>query len=140
MDSVIGTSMVEADIERIMAWPFANFCTDGSLVDRHPRGGGSFPKILGRYVRERGCMTLPEAVRKLSGLAASNVGIRDRGTIAPSKYADLVLFDPATVIDRATLEDPGARSVGIQTVWVNGTVVYRGGESTGGFPGRVIRR
>ncbi len=140
VDRVIGTSMVEADIERIMAWPFTNFCTDGSLVDRHPRGGGSFPRILGRYVRERGVVTLPEAVRKLSGLAAANLGIRERGTIAPGSFADLVLFDPETVMDRASLEDPGARSVGIRVVWVNGEVVYRDGVATGKYAGRVIRR
>ena len=132
--------MKEADIERMMAWPYANFCTDGSLVGRHPRGSGSFPKILGWYVRERGILTLPEAVRKLSGLAASNMGFRDRGTIAPGKHADLVLFDPKTVIDRATLEEPMAVSEGIHTVWVNGVVVYRERKPTGAFPGRVIRR
>jgi N-acyl-D-amino-acid deacylase len=83
VDGVIGASMKEADVERLMTWPHANFCTDGSLVGRHPRGSGSFPKILGHYVRERGILTLPEAVRKLSGLAASHMGIRDRGRIAP---------------------------------------------------------
>ncbi len=140
VDGVIGTSMQEADIEGIMAWPFANFCTDGSLVGRHPRGSGSFPRILGRYVRERGILTLPEAVRKLSGLAAANMGFTDRGTIAPGKHADLVLFDPETVIDRATLEEPEAVSQGIHTVWVNGAVVFRDGKPAGALPGRVIRR
>lgn len=140
VDGVIGTSMKEADIERIMTWPYVNFCTDGSLVGRHPRGSGSFPRILGHYVRERGILTLPEAVRRMSGLAAANMGFRDRGTIAPGMRADLVLFDPNTVVDRATLEDPGAVSDGIHTVWVNGSVVYREGNPTGSLPGRVIRR
>jgi N-acyl-D-amino-acid deacylase len=140
VDMVIGTSMKEPDIERIVAWPFVNFCTDGSLVDRHPRGRGSFPRLLGRYVRERHLLTLPEAVRKLSGLAAANVGIRERGTIAAGNFADLVLFDPATVIDRASLEDPSALSAGIHTVWVNGRVVFQNGRATGEFPGRVVRR
>jgi N-acyl-D-amino-acid deacylase len=140
VDGVIGTSMTEADVERLMTWPYANFCTDGSLVGRHPRGSGSFPRILGRYVREGGILTLPEAVRKLSGLAASNMGIRDRGRIAPGMQADLVLFDPKIVLDRSTLDDPAAVSEGIRMVWVNGTVVYREGKPTGAFPGRVIRR
>ncbi|MDQ3427005.1 MAG: D-aminoacylase [Gemmatimonadota bacterium] len=140
VDMVIGTSMVEPDLERIMAWPFTNFCTDGSLVDRHPRGIGSYPRVLGRYVRERHVLSLTEAVRKLSGLAAANVGLGDRGTIAPGTYADLVLFDPATVADRADREDPRALSVGIRTVWVNGRVVYQDGRTTGVFPGRVVRR
>jgi N-acyl-D-amino-acid deacylase len=79
-------------------------------------------------------------VRKLSGLAAANVGIRERGTIAAGNFADLVLFDPATVIDRASLEDPSALSAGIHTVWVNGRVVFQNGRATGEFPGRVVRR
>ena len=140
VDRVIGTSMVEGDIERIVAWPYTNFCTDGSLVDRHPRGGGSFPRILGRYVRERGIVTLPDAVRKLSSLAAANVGIEDRGRIAAGMLADLVLFDPKTVVDRATLEDPAAVSEGISMVWVNGVVVYRESRAAGAYPGRVVRR
>jgi N-acyl-D-amino-acid deacylase len=140
VDGVIGTSMKEADVERLMTWPHLNFCTDGSLVGRHPRGSGSFPRILGHYVRERRILTLPEAVRKLSGLAASHLGIRDRGRIAPGLQADLVLFDPKTVTDRATLEDPAAVARGIRAVWVNGTVVFREGSATGALPGRVIRR
>jgi N-acyl-D-amino-acid deacylase len=140
VDGVIGTSMKEADIERLMTWPYVNFCTDGSLLGRHPRGSGSFPKILGQYVRQRKILTLPEAVRKLSGLAATNMGIRDRGRIAQGMQADLVLFDPKSVIDRATLADPAAVSEGIRMVWVNGAVVYREGKATGAFPGRVIRR
>ena len=109
-------------------------------MGRHPRGSGSFPRILGHYVREQGILPLPEAVRKLSGLAAANMGIRDRGTIAPGMRADLVLFDPKTVIDRSTLADPGAVSEGIHTVWVNGSVAYREDKATGAYPGPVIRR
>ncbi len=85
-------------------------------------------------------LSLAEAVRKLSGLAAANVGLRDRGTIAPGKYADLVLFDPATVMDRADREDPQALSPGVRAVWVNGRVVYHAGRATGELPGRAIRR
>jgi N-acyl-D-amino-acid deacylase len=140
VDGVIGTSMKEADVERLMTWPHANFCTDGSLVGRHPRGSGSFPRILGHYVRERGILSLPEAVRKLSGLPASYMGIRDRGRIAPGLQADLVLLDPQTVIDRATLENPAAVAEGIRAVWVKGTVVYREARPTGALPGRGIRR
>jgi N-acyl-D-amino-acid deacylase len=79
-------------------------------------------------------------VRRMTSLAAANVGLGGRGTIAAGMAADLVLFDPATVIDRATIADPRARSVGIRTVWVNGEVVYDGGAATGRFPGRVLRR
>jgi N-acyl-D-amino-acid deacylase len=83
---------------------------------------------------------LEEAVRKMTSLAAHNVGLRDRGEVRPGGFADLVLFDPATVMDRATTRDPQAVSAGIQSVWVNGTVVYQAGKTTGRRPGRALRR
>lgn len=139
-ESVIGTSMSEADVEKLMAWPHATICTDGELDGRHPRGFGTYPRVLGRYVRERKIMTLEDAVRKMSSLAAANVGLRERGTIRPGAFADLVLFDPATVIDRATTQDPQALSVGIGKVWVNGALVFDAGAATGKRSGRVLRR
>jgi len=140
VETVIATSMEEADIERLMRWPHTNLCTDGSLAGSHPRGFGSYPRFLGRYVRERQILDLATAVHKASQLAAAHVGIRDRGVIAPGMMADLVLFDPSRVLDRATPEQPHALSVGIQTVWVNGEIVYENGRTTGRLPGRVIRR
>jgi N-acyl-D-amino-acid deacylase len=139
-ESVIGTSMDDRDVERIMRWPYANVCSDGELAGRHPRGFGTFPRVLARYVRERQVLTLPEAVRKMTSLAAANVGIRDRGVVRAGAYADLVLFDPATVLDRATPTDPRAVSQGIARVWVNGREVWRDGTVTEERPGRVIRR
>jgi N-acyl-D-amino-acid deacylase len=139
-ESVIGTSMQEPDVERLMAWRWMNFCTDGYLEGPHPRGFGSFPRILGRYARGRKVMTLEEAVRKASALAAANMGITDRGLIKPGLRADLVLFDPKTVIDRATPAEPHALSVGIDKVWVNGVLVFADGKATGARPGRVLRR
>jgi len=139
-ESVIGTSMSEPDLERLMAWKHANICTDGELDGRHPRGFGTYPRVLGRYVRERKVLTLEEAIRKMTSLAAANVGLRDRGTIRPGAFADLVLLDPATVIDRATTQEPRALSVGIGKVWVNGGLVYDAGSATGNRPGRVLRR
>jgi len=138
--SVIGTSMVEPDVERIMRWPHTNLSTDGSLSGPHPRGFGAFPRFLGRYVRERKLMPLEEAVRRMTSLAAAHVGLRDRGRIAPGMFADLVLFDPATVIDRATPREPHLTSVGIECVWVNGVDVYCNGKTSGARPGRVLRR
>jgi N-acyl-D-amino-acid deacylase len=140
VENVIGTSMVEGDLERLMAWPETNFCTDGDLEGSHPRGFGSFPRVLGRYVREKPVLGLEEAVRKMTSLAADHVGIRDRGRIAPGAYADLVLFDPATVLDRATTSEPHLLSTGIERVWVNGKVVYSQGSATGLKPGQVLRR
>jgi N-acyl-D-amino-acid deacylase len=140
VESVIGTSMIEGDLERLLAWPHTNVCTDGELDGRHPRGFGAFPRVLGRYVRDRGILSLEAAIHRMTGLAADHLGIRDRGRLVPGAAADLVLLDPATVIDRATTDDPHALSVGIERVWVNGTPVFAEGKATGALPGRVLRR
>ena len=139
-ESVVATGMDERDIATIMRWPYANICSDGALDGAHPRGFGSFPRVLGRYVREQRVLTLQDAVRKMTGLSASNVGITDRGIIRPGQWADLVLFDPKTVGDRATIKAPHAQSVGIRTVWVNGEIVFENRKTTGTFPGRALRR
>jgi N-acyl-D-aspartate/D-glutamate deacylase/CubicO group peptidase (beta-lactamase class C family) len=139
VESVIATSMDEADIERLMNWPHTNLCTDGSLVASHPRGFGSYPRFLGRYVRERQIMDLATAVHKSSGLAATHMGFRDRGAIRPGMKADLVLFDPDGVLDHATPASPEALSIGIERVWVNGEIVFENGQTTGRRPGQVIR-
>lgn len=140
VESVIATSMVEGDLERLLAWPHTNLCTDGELDGRHPRGFGAFPRVLGRYVRERKVLSLEEAVRKMTSLAADHAGLKDRGRLVPGAYADLVLFDPATVIDRATTAEPHALAMGIERVWVNGRTVFSSGAATGLRPGRVLRR
>jgi N-acyl-D-amino-acid deacylase len=140
VESVIGTSMTESDLEALLVWPHTNACTDGELDGRHPRGFGAYPRLLGRYVRERGVLGLEEAIRRMTSLAADHAGIADRGRLAPGAWADLVLLDPATVADRATTEDPHAVAVGIERVWVNGRTVWAGGEPSGLRPGRVLRR
>jgi len=139
-ESVIGTSMIEPDIEKIMRWPYTNFSSDGSSSSLHPRGFGAFPRVLGRYVRERGVLSLPEAIRRMTSLAADNMGFKDRGRLAPGMAADLVLFDPTTVVDRSTTRDPHAAAIGIETVWVNGVAVYQGRQVTGATPGLVLLR
>jgi N-acyl-D-amino-acid deacylase len=138
--TIIATSMVEPDIERILAWPFANVCTDGELDGRHPRGFGSFPRVLGDYVRQRRVVGFAEAIRKTTSLAASNVRIAHRGRIAPGAFADLVLLDTATVIDHVTPADPHAASTGVAKVWVNGTLAFVDGRTTGSRSGRALRR
>ncbi len=140
VESVIATSMVDGDLEKLLLWPHTNLCTDGQLDGSHPRGFGSYPRVLGRYVREKPVLGLEEAVRKMTSLAAAHVGIEQRGRLAPGAFADLVLFDPARVIDRATTTDPHALSVGIERVWVNGRTVFHAGKVTGERPGRVLRR
>ena len=140
IESMIGTSMTETDIEVLMRWPHTNLCTDGELAGAHPRGFGSYTRFLGRYVRERAVISLEDAVHKASGLAADHMGLADRGRITPGMWADLVAFDPDTVIDRATIDDPHATSLGINSVWVNGELVQDIDGPTDARPGRVLRR
>ncbi|MFT5140242.1 MAG: N-acyl-D-amino-acid deacylase [Rhodothermales bacterium] len=139
-DAIIGTSMTEEDILALIAWPHTNICTDGGLDDLHPRAIGTYPKILGRYVREKGALGLEEAIHKMTGLAAHHVGLKSRGLIKTGQAADLVLFDPDTILDRATPIEPKLASVGIMTVWVNGSMVFNDGTVTGNHPGQIIKR
>jgi N-acyl-D-amino-acid deacylase len=138
--SIMGKGMIEKDIDALIAWPHASICSDGSLESLHPRGRGAFTRVLREYVREKKILTLEEAVRKMTGLSAASMGIADRGTIRPGAFADLVLFDPATVADRSTFEDPKSLSVGIERVWVNGVAVWQDGKATGANPGRGVKR
>ena len=139
-ESVLGASIIERDVERILAWPGACVSTDGGLDGGHPRGFGAFPRVLGVYVRERRILALEEAVRKMTSLPAASMGLRDRGRIAAGAVVDLVLFDPATVIDRATPAAPQTPAAGILRVWVNGETVYEHGRASGRRPGRAVRR
>jgi len=140
VETLIAVSMSEADIERLMQWPWTNICTDGELRGAHPRGYGTFSRVLGRYVRDRQILTLEAAIHKMTGLSATTLGLPDRGRIEPGMLADLVLFDPDTVADRATTEYPHDVSRGIETVWVNGSVVWHDSQATDRTPGRVLRR
>jgi N-acyl-D-amino-acid deacylase len=137
---IVAKGMSDADVERLAAWPFANICSDGMSRGLHPRGFGSFAKVLGPYVRDRKLFSLEEAVRKMTSLAASNAGLPRRGRIEPGYVADLVLFDPATVADRADFGHAQAQAVGVHEVWVNGRVVFEDGNATGVHAGRVLRR
>ena len=135
--SVVAQSMMDEDIRAFYAWPWTMVSSDGGIEYRHPRGAGTFPRVLGRFVRERRWLTLEEAIRKMTSLPASRLGLKDRGTIAPGQVADLVLFDPETVIDNATFTEPFRLSSGIERVWVSGELVWDG-EPTGARPGRVL--
>lgn len=139
-EMVIAKSMSEADIATLIAWPQTNISSDGMLNDAHPRGAGSFTRVLRRYVREQKLLTLEQAVHRMSGLAAEHMGIEDRGVIRPGAYADLVLFDPKTVADQATIEQPHALSTGIDRVWVNGQTVWQAGHAMQTYSGRTLRR
>lgn len=140
MESIIGTSMSEEDVRWFVAHPKISFCSDGELHGAHPRGAGTFPRVLGRYVREQKALSLELAVYKMTGLSARNLGLQDRGRIAPGYIADLVLFDPATVIDNSTIENPEAAPTGIAAVMNSGEWVVDAGKPTGKHPGQVLRR
>jgi len=105
----------------------------------HPRGFGTFPRILGRYVRQDSVISLEFAIRKMTSLAAQRVGINDRGLLRPGMYADITVFDPATIIDRATFEQPSQLATGVTYVFVNGVPVIDNGQVTAALPGRALR-
>ena len=139
----------EADLALAMQQPWVAIGSDGSALAvegplragvPHPRNFGTFPRVLGRYVRELKVISLEEAIRKMTSLPASVLGLTDRGTIKDGQWADLVIFDPATVADKATFEDPFQYPVGIDTVLVNGKVVLDEGKHTNARPGKVLRR
>ena len=138
----------EDDLRLAMRQPWVAFGTDGRLAAPdgplsaglpHPRAYGTYPKILGRYVRELGVISLEEAIRKSTSLAAESIGVEDRGTLAAGLYADIVVFDPETIIDHATYEEPHQHSTGVEYVLVNGEVVLDEGEITDARPGMVVR-
>ncbi|HZF16227.1 MAG TPA: D-aminoacylase [Steroidobacteraceae bacterium] len=136
--SVMGTSMRGDDIDALVLWPGANICSDGAMDSRHPRGTGTFTRVLRDYVRERKLLTWEAAIHKMTEEAASHVGITGRGVIRRGLAADLVLIDPVTVSDRSSIADPTALSVGIERVWVNGVVVFAQGSPTGARSGVPI--
>lgn len=134
-------AMDEADVRRILGHPHTMIGSDGLPHDAHPhpRLWGSFARVLGHYVREVGLFPLEEAVRRMTALPAEVLGLADRGVIAPDRAADLVVFDPATIADRASWQAPTRRAAGIDQVFVNGSLVWSAGAPTGARPGRLLR-
>jgi N-acyl-D-amino-acid deacylase len=137
---VIGHTMQESDVRTFYTQPWVMVGSDGGVGGKHPRSAGTFPRVLGRYVREQHWLTLQEAVRKMTSLPASRLKLADRGLIRPGMKADLVLFDADKVIDRSTFRDPGLLPEGIENVFVNGVEVWRNGAVTGERPGRALRK
>jgi N-acyl-D-amino-acid deacylase len=140
--------MSEENVERQIALPWVTFCSDAGapaaegaflLSNPHPRAYGNFARLLGRYVRDRGIVPLEEAVRRLTSLPAARLRVPERGVLQEGWYADVVVFDPATIADHATFERPHQYATGVRHVFVNGEQVVREGVHTGATPGRFIR-
>jgi N-acyl-D-amino-acid deacylase len=145
---MVGFAMSEDNLDRILAHPQGMVCSDGGsfAVDGpsrrghpHPRGLGTFPRILSRYVRERKALKLEQAINKMTALPASRIHLNDRGRLAPSMAADVVVFDPASVADKATFEEPFQYPVGINAVIVNGEVAFRDGQRSDKHVGKALR-
>ncbi len=140
--------MAEPDVRRILRQPWVSLdndasgaATEGILGGEHPhpRAFGTFPRVLRKYVREEHLLTLPEAIRKFTSLAAQREHLVDRGVLKRGMWADVVVFDPEEIRDVATYEKPNQLSLGMRYVLVNGVPVIDGGKMTGALPGRVIR-
>jgi N-acyl-D-amino-acid deacylase len=136
--SIIGHTMNADDMRVFVRQPWAMFASDGGINNNHPRGAGTFPRVLGRFVREEQWLSLPEAIRKMTSMPAARLKIKDRGTIAAGMKADLMLFDPQTIIDRSTFEQPRLRPRGIYRVFVNGRPVWTGDSPENERPGIVL--
>ncbi len=145
--STIFFQMDEDNLRLQLMQPWIKISTDAGGFDPewaipmgpyHPRAYGTYPRVLGKYVREEGIIGLEDAVRKMSSAVADRLGLIDRGLLRPGFLADVVLFDPETVADRATFEEPHQLSVGVHHVWINGVRVLRDGAHTGATPGRIV--
>jgi N-acyl-D-amino-acid deacylase len=139
--------MSDDNLKKEIRLPWVSFASDaGSIAaegvflksSAHPRAYGSFARVLGKYVRDEHVLTMPDAIRKLAALPSENLGLARRGRLQPGMFADVVVFDPATIADRATFEKPHAYAVGVRHVFVNGVQVLKDGEHTGKTPGRAL--
>jgi N-acyl-D-amino-acid deacylase len=137
---VVCTSMVDDDMRAFYQQPWVMVASDGGIGMRHPRGAGTFPRVLGRYVRDERWLTLPEAIRKMTSAPAERLKLAQRGRIVAGAFADLVLFNPKTVVDRSTFGEPGVLAAGIEKVFVGGELVWDGGKPVSARPGQVIAR
>lgn len=138
-EMVLGVSMSEEDIAVLLAWTHSNICSDG-YGEGHPRGHGAFPRAIRQFVREQQILSIEEMIRKMTSLSAAHVGLSNRGVVKPGYIADLVLFDPLTITDKATIENPKQLSEGIAGVWVNGERVWNGRDVTSARPGVLVSR
>ncbi|HEX6943433.1 MAG TPA: amidohydrolase family protein, partial [Gemmatimonadaceae bacterium] len=145
---MVGLAMSEENLDRILAHPRGMVASDGGSFaiegptrsgSPHPRGLGTFPRVLGRYVRDRKALTLAQAVHKMTALPASRIKLTDRGRLAIGLAGDVVVFDAATIADRATFEEPFQYPVGIKAVIVNGTIALQDGQRGSRMTGKALR-
>src|SRR3954447_8360196 len=136
--TVVCTSMVDEDIRAFYAQPWVMVGSDGGIANRHPRGAGTFPRVLGRYVRDQQWIALPEAIRRMTSAPAARLRLEGRGRLQPGAVADIVLFNPKTIVDRSTFTDPAALASGMEKVYVGGELVWESGKPTTARPGRVL--
>jgi N-acyl-D-amino-acid deacylase len=136
---VVCHSMNESDVKAFYTRPWVMVASDGGIGSRHPRGTGTFPRVLARFVREANWISLEDAVRKMSSMPADRLGLKDRGRIKKGMKADVVILDPLAVIDNATFADPQKLSSGVKSVFVNGRQVWDGERSTGVLAGAILR-
>ncbi len=136
---MISHSMRLDDVEAFAVDPLVMVCSDGGIGSSHPRGAGTFPRVLAYYVRERGLLDIETAVRKMTSMPAARLGLGDRGVIEVGAIADITVFDPDRVQDNSTFEEPELRASGIERVWVSGELVWSAGTPTGSRPGRALR-
>ena len=137
---IIGHTMIADDMRAFMQQPWTMIASDGGINNNHPRGAGTFPRVLGPIVRDQQWLTLPDAVRKMTSMPATRLRLTDRGRVAPGMKADLMIFNPATVADRSTFEQPRLPATGMAYVFVNGRPVWTDGRATGERPGALLRR
>jgi N-acyl-D-aspartate/D-glutamate deacylase len=135
---VVCTSMVDDDMRAFYQQPWVMVASDGGIGARHPRGAGTFPRVLGRYVRDEKWLSLPEAIRKMTSAPAERLKLAGRGRIVAGAIADLVLFNPKTIIDRSTFSDPGILPTGMEKVFVGGELVWEAGKPVPTKSGKVL--
>lgn len=136
---LIGHTMNEDDVDTFMGSEWVMTASDGGIRSAHPRGSGTFPRVLGHYVRKRGILTLERAVARATSMPARRLGLDGRGVLRAGARADLVIFDPERVADRSTFDNGARPAVGIESVWLGGVETWSAGKPTGARPGRALR-
>ena len=138
IEIVIAKGMIDDDVRQLLNWPYSTVCSDGELRCGHPRGCGTFSKVINEYQGVNGLGSLQRVIHKMTGLSADQIGIKDRGVIQKGAFADFILFDPQTMKDHSTFTNPALKSEGVHSVWINGIRVLDNGVHTNKLPGKIL--